>query len=57
MVIKHEINTKQVKEDAALKYYEENCKDDFETACLPLMIYLAKEHYPMTRVVVEADRA
>ena len=41
----------------ALDYYDENCKGDFEAAVTPLLIYLAKEHHPMTKVIVESDKA
>lgn len=40
------------KQDLALKYYNENCIGDFESACLPLMIYLSKEHNPMLAAIV-----
>lgn len=41
----------------ALNYYNENCKGDFEAAVTPLLIYLSKEHSPMTKAIVESDKA
>ena len=41
----------------ALTYYNENCKGNFEAAVTPLLIYLAKEHSPMTKAIVESDKA
>ena len=41
----------------ALNYYNENCKGNFEAAVTPLLIYLAKEHSPMTKAIVESDKA
>jgi len=45
------------KQDLALKYYNENCKDDFESACLPLMIYLSKESNQMLTAIVRNNSA
>lgn len=39
------------------KYIDGYSKDDFKIAVLPLMIYLSKHHTPMTKVIVENNKA
>ena len=39
------------------KYIDGYHENDFEIAVLPLMIYLSKHHTPMTKVIVENNKA
>ena len=50
-------NSMNTKEVNALTYYTNYCNKDFEAAVLPLMIYLSRHHTPMTKVIVENNRA
>ena len=51
------ITDNTLQDEKALEYYNENCKGKFEASVLPLLIYLAKEHHPMTKVIVESNKA
>ena len=51
------ITDNALQDEKALEYYNENCKGKFEAAVLPLLIYLSKEHHPMTKVIVESNKA
>jgi len=51
------ITDNTLQDEKALEYYNENCKGKFEASVLPLLIYLSKEHHPMTKVIVESNKA
>lgn len=51
------LNIELTKEVNALAYYTNYCDKNFEAAVLPLMIYLSKHHTPMTKVIVENNKA